>query len=71
MTLTIGFATAFPLLFAMMLSMSDVNAVLESTLPYAELFWQITNSKPVTTFIMCWITIVLFCMSNPLSTWIP
>ena len=60
MTLAIGFATTFPLLLVMMLSMADMDAVVESNLPYAELFQQITNNKAATTFIMCWITLVLF-----------
>ena len=60
LTMTIGFMTAFPLLLVMMLSMADIDAVLNSTLPYAELFRQITDSKAITTLIMCWITIVLF-----------
>lgn len=61
--MTIGFMTAFPLLLVMMLSMADINAVLQSPLPYAEVFRQITDSKIVTTIMMCWITIILFCKS--------
>ncbi|KAL9126721.1 MAG: hypothetical protein Q9217_004266 [Psora testacea] len=60
MTLAIGFATSFPLLLVMMLSMNDTDAVVGSTLPYAELFQQVTNNKAATTFMMCWITLVLF-----------
>ncbi|KAA6411064.1 MAG: HNM1-Choline permease [Lasallia pustulata] len=45
LTMTIGFMTAFPLLLVMMLSMADINAVLQSPLPYAEVFRQITDSK--------------------------
>lgn len=60
MTLAIGFATSLPLLVTMMLSMADTDAVVNSALPYAELFQQITGSKAVTTFMMCWITLVLF-----------
>ncbi|SLM35972.1 choline transport protein [Lasallia pustulata] len=60
LTMTIGFMTAFPLLLVMMLSMADINAVLQSPLPYAEVFRQITDSKIVTTIMMCWITIILF-----------
>ena len=60
LTMIIGFITTFPLLFVMMLSMADIDAVLKSTLPYAELFRQITDNRAITTFIMCWITIVLF-----------
>ena len=60
LTMTIGFLTSFPLLTIMMLSISDISAVLTSTLPYAELFRQITDSSAITTLIMCWITLVLF-----------
>lgn len=60
LTMTIGFMTAFPLLLVMMLSMSDIDAVLNSTLPYAELFRQITNSRTITTLIMCWVTVALY-----------
>lgn len=60
LTMMIGFMTAFPLVTVMMLSMADIDAVLNSTLPYAELFHQITDSRAVTIFIMCWITTVLF-----------
>ena len=60
LTMLIGFTTAFPLLLVMMLSMTDMSAVLNSKLPYAELFYQITGSKILTTTIMCWVTLVLF-----------
>lgn len=64
LTLTIGFFTAFPLLFAMMLGMTDIDAVIESPFPYAELLYQITGSKLVTTAIMCWVSLVLYCWSE-------
>ena len=60
LTITIGFVTAFPLLTLMMLSMTDIDAVLNSPLPYAELFRQITDSRTITTLITCWVTTVLF-----------
>ena len=60
MTLAIGFATAFPLIFIMMLSMTSTPAVLNATLPFAELFLQSTNSKAITTFVISWVTLVLF-----------
>ena len=60
MTLGIGFFTAFPLLVVMMLSMTDVTRVIYATLPYGELFMQITGNKIVTTFLMSWVTLVLF-----------
>ena len=59
LTMIIGFITTFPLLTVMMMSMADIDAVLNSTLPYAELFRQITDSKAITTFMMCWVTVVL------------
>lgn len=60
LTMTISLVTAIPLLLVMMLSMADVDAVLSSALPYAELFRQITDSRTITTLIMCWITVVLY-----------
>ena len=60
LTMATGFMSAFPLLLLMMLSMTDMDAVVNSALPYAELFYQITGSKIVTTLIMCWVTMVLF-----------
>ena len=68
LTMTIGLLTAFPLLLVMMLSMADINAVLDSTLPYAELFRQITDSRTITTLIMCWVTFVLF--SAVIGQWV-
>ena len=64
LTLTIGFFTAFPLLLAMMLGMTDIDAVIDSPFPYAELLYQITGSKLVTTAIMCWVSMVLYCRSK-------
>ena len=60
MTLAIGIATSLPLMLVMMLSMTDARAVIQSTLPYSELFQQITGSRPLTMFIMCWITLILY-----------
>lgn len=60
LTMTIGLVTAFPLLLVMMLSMADMDAVLSSKLAYAELFYQITRSKVITTLIVCWVTVALF-----------
>ena len=60
LTMAIGFMTAFPLLLVMMLSMNDIDAVLNSTLPYAELYRQITKSRTITTLIMCWVTVALY-----------
>ena len=61
LTIAIGFMTAFPLLLAMMLSMADVDAALKSQLPCAEVFYQITGSRPLAQFFMAWIILVLFC----------
>ena len=68
LTMTIGFMTAFPLLLVMMLSMADIDSVIKSTLPYAELFRQITDSRTITTLIMCWVTIVLY--SAVIGQWV-
>lgn len=42
----------------MMYGMKDMEAVITSGLPSAQLVYQITDSKAVTTFLMCWITLV-------------
>ncbi|KAL9598111.1 MAG: hypothetical protein Q9179_004036 [Wetmoreana sp. 5 TL-2023] len=68
MTLAIGFATTFPLLVVMMLSMTDVSRVINATLPYGELFLQVTGSKIVTTILMSWVTLALF--SALIGQWI-
>ena len=60
LTLAIGFATSFPLLVMMMLSVANMDAVENSALAYAELFQQIMGSKAITTFIVSWITLILF-----------
>lgn len=44
----------------MMFGMSDIDAVLKSSLPSAEIFYQITRSKAITTFMMCWVILVYF-----------
>ena len=43
-----------------MLSAKDLDAVANAPLPYAELLYQITGNKPVTIFVIVWVTIVLF-----------
>ena len=48
----------------MMLGMTDINAVIDSPFPYAELLYQITGSKLVTTAIMCWVSMILYCRSE-------
>ena len=62
LTLAIGFFTTFPLFLVMMLSAKDLDAVANAPLPYAELLYQITGSRPITSFVIVWVTIVLFSM---------
>lgn len=62
--MAIGFMTGFPLSLVMMLSMKDIDAVLKSPLPYAEIFYQITGSKAVTTLVLCWASLVMFCETS-------
>ena len=40
MTMAIGFFTAFPFMIAMMFCMSDMDAVIASALPSAEVYYQ-------------------------------
>lgn len=61
----IGFLTAFPLSVAMMYGVTDINAVVTSSLPSAEVFYQVTGRKPVVTFMMCWIILIYYCSSFP------
>lgn len=61
LTLAIGFLTAFPLLLTMMLRMKDIDAVINSQFPYAELLYQIIGNKLVTTALMFWISLILYC----------
>ena len=56
----IGFVTAFPMSLALMFGLRDIDAVLKSNLPSAEAFYQITGSRAVATFMMCWVTLVYF-----------
>lgn len=65
--MAIGFMTSFPLSLVMMLSMKDIDAVLNSQLPYAEIFYQITGSKAVTTLVLCWASLVMFCELSDLA----
>lgn len=59
--MAIGFLTAFPMSLALMFGMTDIQAVLNSRLPSAEIFYQITQSKGVATFMMCWVIFVYHC----------
>ena len=56
----IGLLTAFPMSLALMFGLTDIDAVLKSNLPSAEIFYQITGSRAVVTFMMCWVTLVYF-----------
>lgn len=60
----IGFLTAFPLSVVMMYGVTDINAVVTSSLPSAEVFYQITESKPTVTFMMCWVILIYYCEST-------
>lgn len=60
LTMLIGFLTAFPMSLALMFGLTDIDAVVKSNLPSAEIFYQITGSKAVVTFMMCWVTLVYF-----------
>ncbi|KAL8666977.1 MAG: hypothetical protein Q9168_007356, partial [Polycauliona sp. 1 TL-2023] len=54
LTMAIGFLTAFPMSLALMFGITDIDAVLNSDLASAEIFYQITGSKGIVTFMMGW-----------------
>lgn len=58
--MAIGFLTAFPMSLALMFGMRDIDAVLNSSLPSAEIFYQITQSRGIMTFMMCWVILVYY-----------
>lgn len=60
MTLAMGIGTAFPLLLAMMLRVTDMTAVANADVPYVEAFRQIIHNDVATTIMMVWITLILF-----------
>ncbi|KAL2040341.1 hypothetical protein N7G274_006784 [Stereocaulon virgatum] len=60
LTMCIGFLTAFPMTLALMFGMTDIDAVLNSKLASAEIFYQITQSKGIVTFMQCWVIVVYF-----------
>jgi choline transport protein len=64
----IGMVTAFPIVVVLMYTMTDMEAVIASPLPSAELLFQATGSKPVTTFLMCWI--ILVYATSICSAWV-
>ncbi|OQV06268.1 hypothetical protein CLAIMM_10863 [Cladophialophora immunda] len=64
-TLAIGVVTTVPLLTVMMFTMLDIDAVTSSALPSIELFYQVTGSKGVATFMLVWITIIYTMCITP------
>jgi choline transport protein len=66
--LLIGTSTVFPLVTVLMYTMTDMEAVINSALPSAELIYQATGSKPVTIFLMSWI--ILAYASAICSAWV-
>ena len=54
----IGFCTVFPMFLALMFGVTDIDLVIRSSLPSAEIFYQITSSRAITTFMMCWVTLL-------------
>ncbi|KAL2052038.1 hypothetical protein ABVK25_007730 [Lepraria finkii] len=60
LTMCIGFLTAFPMTLALMFGMTDIDAVLNSKLASAEIFYQITGSRGIVTFMQCWVIVVYF-----------
>ncbi|CAF9935819.1 MAG: hypothetical protein HETSPECPRED_009909 [Heterodermia speciosa] len=60
LTMAIGFLTAFPMSLALMFGMTSIDAVLNSSLPSAEIFYQITQSRAIVTFMMCWVILVYY-----------
>lgn len=60
LTMLIGFLTALPMSLALMFGMTDIDAVLSSKLANAQIFYQITGSKAIVTFMMSWIILVYF-----------
>ncbi|KAG9232017.1 amino acid/polyamine transporter I [Amylocarpus encephaloides] len=64
----LGALTTFPLFTVMMYGMTDMEAVIGSGLPSAQLIYQVTGSKNVTTFLICWI--ILVYISCLCSQWV-
>ncbi|KAL8959294.1 MAG: hypothetical protein Q9193_003817, partial [Seirophora villosa] len=60
LTMAIGFSTAFPLFLALMFSVTDLDAVLNSSLPSMEVFYQITQSRSLATFMMTWVLLTYY-----------
>jgi choline transport protein len=66
--MVIGACTVFPLMVVLMYGVTDMAAVIASPLPSAELIYQVTGSKSVTTFLMTWI--ILVYLSGLPSQWV-
>ncbi|KAI4123416.1 MAG: hypothetical protein LQ338_005269 [Usnochroma carphineum] len=62
LTMAIGFSTAFPLFLALMFGVTDIDAVLNSSLPSMQIFYQISQSKGIATFMMCWVVVVYYIL---------
>ncbi|KAI4204342.1 MAG: hypothetical protein LQ346_001614 [Caloplaca aetnensis] len=58
--MAIGFSTAFPLFLALMFSVTDLDAVLDSSLPSMEVFYQVTQSRGLATFMMTWVLLTYY-----------
>ncbi|KAI4115980.1 MAG: hypothetical protein LQ345_003519 [Seirophora villosa] len=65
LTMAIGFSTAFPLFLALMFSVTDLDAVLNSSLPSMEVFYQITQSRSLATFMMTWVLVTYYSKNFP------
>lgn len=57
--MAIGFSAASPLFRALMFGVTDIDAVLDSSLPNMEMFYQITQSRGIAAFIMCWVILII------------
>ena len=60
----IGYSTTFPLSTALKFSIRDIDEVLDSGLPSAEIFYQFTGSAAIITLMMFWIMLVYYRSSN-------
>lgn len=56
----IGFVTAFPMFLALMFAVTDIDAILNSSLPSMQMFYQITQSRGIATFMMCWVVVLYY-----------
>ncbi len=58
LTMAIGFGTTVHLFVLLMFAMTDMDAVIGAGLPSIELMYQVTGSKPVATFLTCWVLLI-------------